>query len=82
MKPRFKPNDVVWIIYNNKPLKVDIESVHWYGNYIEYEIQTISILGHQLFEIFEDTEIKKSELFNTKIDCQRHIDFIRYITND
>lgn len=73
MKPRFEPNQEVWMPYKNRSLCVDVMKILWIEEEIEYEIQTISELGHQAFENYKDTKEKNCLLFATKEDCEKWI---------
>lgn len=73
MKPRFEPDQEVWMTYKNRPLCVDIMGILWKADCIEYEIQTMSELGHQDFETYEDTEEENCLLFITKEECEKWI---------
>ena len=73
MKPRFEPDQEVWMPYKNRALCVDVMEVLWKVDCVEYEIQTLSELGHQAFETYEDTEEKNCLLFTTKEECEKWI---------
>jgi len=66
MKPRFKPTQEVWMPYKNRALCVDMMEILWREDEIEYEIQTLSELGHQAFETYTDTEKEKCLLLKQK----------------
>ena len=73
MKPRFKPDQEVWMPYKKRALCVDVMEIIWREGEIEYEIQTLSELGHQAFETYTDTEKENCLLFETKIECEKWI---------
>ncbi|MDX5586541.1 MAG: hypothetical protein QNK20_16765 [Aureibaculum sp.] len=73
MKPRFEPTQEVWKPYGNRAILVDIMQVFWIEGEIEYEIQTLSNIGHQEFETYTDTEGEKCLLFETKEECDQYI---------
>ena len=73
MNPRFKPSQEVWMPYKNRALSVDMMEILWIENEVEYEIQTLSELGHQAFETYTDTEKENCLLFETKEQCEKWI---------
>lgn len=73
MKPRFKPAQEVWMPYKNRALCVDMMEILWREDEIEYEIQTLSELGHQAFETYTDKENDNCLLFETKEECEKWI---------
>ena len=73
MKPRFTPEQDVWIPYNNRALCVIVDEITWKSYEIIYEIQTLSEMGHQSFEYYSDSENSNCLLFETEKECLKWI---------
>ena len=78
MKPRFYPSQEVWMPYGKIALCVDVMSITWDIDEVEYTIQTMSEIGHQEFTEMIDTKEEKCLLFENEKQC---IDFIKSKTN-